>query len=203
MTRTRYDARGHYDGETVTGYDAAGMSQAERDRAKAEALHALAKTTRGRIIEMLSMLFAATKSRPGADVDRAAMLTVYANELQDCAEMAISEACRKMARTQTFFPSLAEILTEVVTWEGNYRLALKSLEPVPQALPRQSTGGFRVASLGAKNSVLRDLGQDEYDRRILEIRAARARGENIALWIVREDLSLTDKGREQAREAVG
>ncbi|MCR4282793.1 MAG: hypothetical protein NUV72_07175 [Bauldia sp.] len=45
-----------------------------------------------------------------------------------------------------------------------------------------NAGGFRVASLGAKFSVLKDLGQDEYDKRILEIRAALARGENIALW---------------------
>ena len=198
MTRTQYGPDGRYAGEVVIGFDVVGMTAIERETAWAEALRMLSSTTRGRIIEMLSMLFAATKSRPGAEVDRAAMLTVYANELRDCPEIGINEACRNLARTQTFFPSLAEILAAVELWEAKTRLAMKALEPKPEALPKQHAGGFRVASQGSKFSVLRDMGQEAYDKKVLEIRAALARGENIALWLGQSFDSGRARGREDA-----
>lgn len=162
----------------ITGFDVAGLGESERSHLRAEIDRVMAPDGKERVVRAIGLMHAVMKSRPGDGLDLDAILEVYSAELKNLPGVAVEESCRQLARTQTFFPALAEILKAVDTWTANYRIAQRAIDATIPTMSRTERP-VQVSSIQAKNSVLRDMGQEEFDRRAAVVRARRIAGEAV------------------------
>jgi hypothetical protein len=95
----------------VTGYSLADPSPppADLEAARLIAAPAMAPAPRKAIAAELARLAALTKSRADAQDDQTLRFAAFGEELAEFPQDVIGAALRKIARRQTFFPSLAEV----------------------------------------------------------------------------------------------
>src|SRR6185369_3447438 len=109
-TRTWHDMQYGFSYE-ITGYDLAGPAPPEADLDQARELVAVAMrpAPAKTIAAELARLVAVTKSRADSEDDQTLRFAAFREELAEFPRDVIASALRKIARRETFFPSLAEI----------------------------------------------------------------------------------------------
>jgi hypothetical protein len=79
------------------------------------------------VVEELARLRMLTKSRAGDETDRELTYVALAEELVEFPPDVIRSALRKIARRETFFPSLAEMIDQCQREVRNRRLIARAI----------------------------------------------------------------------------
>lgn len=112
----------------VTGYELAARLEVTRlQRARKLAAIALAPAPPKMVVEELARLRMLTKSRAGDETDRELTYVALAEELVEFPPDVIRSALRKIARRETFFPSLAEMIDQCQREVRNRRLIARAI----------------------------------------------------------------------------
>ena len=102
--------------ENLTRFEIkAGTDPAEISAALSQVRSALAPCPSSTCRRELTRLKAVTASRDRAEIDETLMAQAYLDELQAYPADVVVDACRSLARSSRFFPSLAE-LTDALDW---------------------------------------------------------------------------------------
>src|SRR6185369_16901089 len=110
-TRTWHDMQYGFSYE-ITGYELAGRpapTEADLDQARELVAVAMRPAPAKTIAAELARLAAVTKSRADSEDDQTLRFAAFREELAEFPRDVIASALRKIARRETFFPSLAEI----------------------------------------------------------------------------------------------
>jgi hypothetical protein len=109
MKKACYSASGQYEGERVVGFSIAGLSEPEIAALAREVAEKMRPMLSRTMIERLGIMHAGMASRNAEQVDLETKFLSYVEDLSDLPEFALMEAMREIKRTETFFPSSAEI----------------------------------------------------------------------------------------------
>jgi hypothetical protein len=109
LTKVCYSASGQYEGERVVGFSITGLSEAEIGALSREVADKMRPMLSRNLIERLGITHAGMVSRSAEQVDLETKFLSYVEDLSDLPEFALMEAMREIKRTETFFPSSAEI----------------------------------------------------------------------------------------------
>lgn len=109
MKKACYSASGQYEGERIVGFSIAGLSEPEIAALAREVAGKMRPMLSRTMIERLGIMHAGMASRNAEQVDLETKFLSYVEDLSDLPEFALMEAMREIKRTETFFPSSAEI----------------------------------------------------------------------------------------------